>query len=338
MKRVAALVAINVAAVVLVVGLFGIGLRVSGDRFYTRTQPGARENNQVTWARVDPDLGWVFSGTNTRTFRNPRYNVIPIVYRANAQGFRETRDFNTLSDDGGRTRVLMLGNSFVFGVYIDENDTLPARLQSELGGSHEVFNLGIPGWGVDQMVLAYRKYRDAIAADIVILVYTDSDVARVFEAYRLPEGLNKPSFRLQDGKLIPRTGRDTGPDKIPIERLAGRSLLANRLYRYISREDRSQESRRVALAFLSDFARETAERGETGLVVRYPTKGQMAQGHMPEPFDFAEELSGYHVVYVQPDLRWLGQQHRQRMYLTDDGHPSRGGNEFMAEEIARVLR
>ncbi len=100
---------------------------------------------------------------------------------------------------------MVLGDSFVFGTYLDDADTLCAQLQALLGAGNEVYNFGIPGWGVDHGTSLTWKYVDLIQPDVVMAVYIDDDVTRVFESYRVVEGLNKPSFNVDDGRLIPHT-------------------------------------------------------------------------------------------------------------------------------------
>ena len=41
--------------------------------YYSRSLPGQYENRTESWARPDPDLGWVFSGENLKRFKNRHY-------------------------------------------------------------------------------------------------------------------------------------------------------------------------------------------------------------------------------------------------------------------------
>lgn len=50
----------------------------------------------------------------------------------------------------GVERISVLGDSFVFGAPVGQDDTITARLQALAGGSFEVVNLGVPGYGTGQ--------------------------------------------------------------------------------------------------------------------------------------------------------------------------------------------
>lgn len=86
---------------------------------------------------------------------------------------------------------MVLGDWFTFGVYVEEPKTLPAHLATQLGEGFELFNVSSPGWGVDQMYLAYRKFVEVLDPDVVVLVYINDDVRRAFESEIEGE---KPSF------------------------------------------------------------------------------------------------------------------------------------------------
>jgi hypothetical protein len=82
---------------------------------------------------------------------------------------------------------MVSGDSFTFGALLDDPDTLTYLLQERLGSGHEVYNLASPGWGLDQMYLAYRKFVDRIDPDIVIVVYIET----IFGECLNPLGLTK---------------------------------------------------------------------------------------------------------------------------------------------------
>ena len=97
---------------------------------------------------------------------------------------------------------MILGDSFIWGPGVGVEQNLPNLLQTRLKDRYKIFNLSVPGWGIDQMYLAYQQYKDIINPDIVILAFIDRDVNRVLEAYRIWEGLNKPCFTIRNGELV----------------------------------------------------------------------------------------------------------------------------------------
>ena len=65
-------------------------------------------------------------------------------------------------------RVVAIGDSFVFGSYVDSDETYPAQLETLLS-SGEVLNMGVVGYGIDQAVLKYQAYGEQYDADVVLL-------------------------------------------------------------------------------------------------------------------------------------------------------------------------
>lgn len=71
--------------------------------------------------------------------------------------------------EDGKKRILFLGDSFVFGVNVDIENSLPAKLQEKLGGSYEVLNLGVQGYGPDQSLRQLEKEGLGFKPDAVVL-------------------------------------------------------------------------------------------------------------------------------------------------------------------------
>jgi hypothetical protein len=180
------------------------------------------------------------------------------------------------------------------------------------------------------MYLAYREYAGTVAPDVVIVVYIDEDILRVFEAFRTVEGMSKPSFALADGRLTLRTHDDSGP----LERMAEVSLVANRLYKY---GYRLFESSRIARALFVELARETRARGQTLIVVRYPTKAEIIRNRWRWFFDLADFFRREAIIYLDPSDAMIasGPARSQDFFFRDNMHPAGEGNRFLAGYIAR---
>src|ERR1043166_9290465 len=85
--------------------------------------------------RHSPELGWELKPN----IRSPRLN-------SNSKGIRGTREYLLAPPDGAR-RVLCIGDSFMFGENLSDEQTLPAQLESILNkeGRWEVLNLAGQG-------------------------------------------------------------------------------------------------------------------------------------------------------------------------------------------------
>jgi hypothetical protein len=82
----------------------------------------------------------------------------------------------------GVTRILVFGDSFVFGIGVDESHVFTARLEGLLNRNrtanssrYEVINMGVSGYSTDQELILFEELAPRLAADLVILVACDND-------------------------------------------------------------------------------------------------------------------------------------------------------------------
>jgi len=186
------------------------------------TYVGEFENLPSRSAVVDPVIGW-----------RMRPSFQSGIYQSNAQGFRAPADFDPAEK---RRKILLAGDSFAFGTGIAYQDTFGAVIESSLPGS-VVYDLGMPGFGLDQIWLSVRHHGLTLRPDLVIVAFISPDFTRSQYAYRArPEGRNKPTFHLVDGKLVPKTARDR----------------PNALFRFLDRRSRLWKVGRLAAGHAGD--------------------------------------------------------------------------------------
>ena len=312
--------------VAVVVGLFilvaEVKLRHDGVETYTRSLPSDFRSDAEPpyWARSHETLGWVSAG---------------LEGEINPQGFRDARDFDALEapDGGTERRAMVLGDSFVWGSGLRIEETLPVRLEQSLGAQWNVFNLGVPGWGIDQMYLAYRAFRDRLAPDLVVLFFIDDDVSRVLEAYREDERLAKPVLELRDGQLQKRTSANRIDDLA--NSVTGMSALASVAWQYVLLH---REAIPLVRQILHSLKRETATRGERLIVVRIPTPRDATFASLIGSDAFGDLARRSNWEYWDADdLLTETQDWRDRNYLPD-GHISSRGSRILSEWVAEVVR
>lgn len=203
-------------------------------KYYERTYVGKFENCHAindldtNWVQPTVNLGWVCKQKEYLRFYNPSlYNN---RYGINKQGFRNPFDLEDLSFDQSKKRILIIGDSFVFGILQADSMTIPSLLQKDLGDSCQVVNLAIPAWGLDQMYLAYQQYIDVINPDKVIFLYIDDDISRLLEAFYWGAG-TKPSFKLVNDKLVQRATNEGKLNHLESV-FVFNSQIINRIYEY----------------------------------------------------------------------------------------------------------
>ena len=110
--------------------------------FYQRTEPGQyadRTFGARSWPRKDADLGWVLDDRPT-DFYSDAGRAAP-AYKPNPQGFRDAKDFAAVDLHSGKRRIMVLGDSFVFGVGVDAKDAIPSVLEVSQFGFHCLYLL-----------------------------------------------------------------------------------------------------------------------------------------------------------------------------------------------------
>ena len=232
--------------------------------------------------QYDSVLGWItVPGVRTvRPVTGPDTGVI----RVNEYGFRGRT--LTPSRQADAPRVLVFGDSFVFGVGIDEQHLFPAVLERLLcdrrSRPYEVGNFAVTGYSTDQELLLYRSKGRSLAPDVVILVVCDNDfLANTLDlVYRT---YHKPFFAVDStGALVlrnvpvphPSTGQRAAVWLARHSRLWS-GLRAGSWWLQVAR-GRSSGQDAVALtsALVETFAAEVREDGGRFLVVNTGHRGE----------------------------------------------------------------
>lgn len=119
-----------------------------------------------------------------------------VTVTSNADGFRDRRDFR---DGDPRPRVVVLGDSMVFGMGVEEDERVTEALE-RLEPGWRVDNLGMVGFGPDLMLRALEAVRFEPAPRAAVVAIFSHDLYRV-----VPEavgvGFPLPRYALIDGRL-----------------------------------------------------------------------------------------------------------------------------------------
>ena len=105
-----------------------------------------------------------------------------MIVNSNSKGVRGITEF-PYERTGKKPRILVLGDSFTFGDEVSDHETYPYFLQQLLPDS-EVINLGVHGYGHDQMLLYFLEEGEKYTPDIVILGFYSGDMDRNMLSFR----------------------------------------------------------------------------------------------------------------------------------------------------------
>ena len=178
---------------------------VSGDddviwrhRWINRHQDGIEIANKFDI--YDPTKGWV-SKPNLRELKVYKDKLL----NTNSKGLRGKIDYS-YGQHPNKLRILVLGDSYTFGEEVSDNETYSFYLQ-EMMPDAEIINMGIHGYGHDQILIFFKEEGIKYQPDIVILGFLATDMPRNLLQFR---DFAKPKFELEgetlklSGSPVPR--------------------------------------------------------------------------------------------------------------------------------------
>lgn len=310
------------AAVGTLVGALAAELALStreSFRPWPRYAPGERANELAlsSFLQPEPVTGWSMRPSFTYVHGEPEYVV---SYRSNAEGFRSDRP---LADATGG--ILLVGDSYTFGIGVEREETYGALVEQAV--RIPIANLAMPGFALDQMVLQVEHALPLVQPRLVVVGLCDADLARSQSAFSIPNGLNKPAFRLaDDGALHLRTAADRLPE--PLHFLEHRSHLwmaARQALRVLGYRYPVGEWWSLNAALLERLRRDCAEAGVPLVLVYVPTPecrpfptlaSWAARTHVPL-VDLAETMRGRDGLFFPADRHFTpaGHAHAARELL-----------------------
>jgi hypothetical protein len=152
------------------------------------------------FSKFDPKLGWA-PIPDARGYHSD--HGFSVLVEQNSLGLRAPEEVGPqrLDED---YRVLVLGDSYVWGYGVDQDEIFTNPKVHGREGL-EFVNMGVSGYGTDQALLLYRSLGSTFDADAVVLVFTTyNDVAN--NVSPLAYGYSKPYFTLLDGRLTLHDG------------------------------------------------------------------------------------------------------------------------------------
>jgi len=270
--------------------------------------------------QADPELGWKPIPNLSRIRKNSDGNFWTI--QINEKGFRGPSVWEDLAEK----RLLVLGDSFAFGQGVNLEDRFDSVL-TENRPSWSTVNLGVPGYGTDQELIAGRRYFPLLKpGDVVILLTSSADFERIM--LRFHSGRGKPWFSDEAGSLWehpPATG--------PFQQLRDRSYLIGRVIwlfqiRYATRLT-AQEVHQGMNLYLLLLEKELEPWIRRGVHVVIAYHDMIQQGHMEHVENLFRELRLRHGFNTLP----LEERLHRPACCFQDGHWSPVGHRIAGSAL-----
>lgn len=305
------------SSVGLVLFLAEAGLRFL-DRFPPPLQPIVTLRPDLYQA--DDQIGYRLWPNMQISYRYPsdRPYLIPIV--SNSSGFRNNREFDEPND---RLRILVVGDSFVFGQGVRAEERLTEVMESNRP-VWRVDNMGMTGFGLDLVLRSLERHAPAARPDVVVLcVYTDQ--FRRLLPYYAGIGFEYHKFELEHGSLVSVPHRYPGRmERTHLVQAWLRVYWQSRRNRYDLNE-----------AILDRFLENSERHGFKLVTVFLPGKGDTSEDQERRSFlrDWAERNDVSHLDLTEP----IHSAGVANVYLEGDWHWNAEGHRVAAEQIANFL-
>ncbi len=349
----------------MVAVLIALGLSELTLRWLKPEQPKLPEQAKTGWAVVperiwtqyDSRLGWYHIPSKTATL-DVKGRTLDV--HINSAGFRGVREYQK-EKPADVKRILVLGDSFPFGFGVSDDETFPALLESR-GRNREVINLSVPGYGIDQMLVAYRLIGAAYSPDIVVVCIFPEDFWRATRSFA-DSGHAKPYFSLsRDGKLVlhnepvpPQYQLNTNQFPELLEYGPPKSWLRQSALWRLSRKPLTKLAKNLKLidpdtsdewtlgrVILKELIAEIRQSGSRPVIFLMPSerwaRNERKDSLLKSLYRFADQQ---HVEMVDPTREFFEAAKRSDItdyYIKDDWHWTPKGHALAADILERYLR
>ena len=258
----------------------------------------------------------------------------------NSYGFRGRENYPKKSD---KFRIMALGDSFTFGVGVNEDETYIKRLgkyiQDQLSIPTEAYNLGVGAYGTIQEYLVFQKFQ-FLKPDLVIIGFLARDTFA-------EEGGNDLIDNFNFYKKYVKDKKEDLAVTIPIERKM-RNMLRHHsnLYRmvelnfggylrkkYYPKSDNPElkkEAWKITMNYLRKFDERLHEINIPGLLLWVPFPGNAVNGDSAVP-NKIRKMGFKKLILVNP--LELFASNPMEYYYPLDGHWNKKGHEKASQAL-----
>lgn len=243
-------------------------------------------------------------------------------------------------------RIVVLGDSMIFGHGVDDAESFPNQLEAVLGEAHrnvDVINAGIKGYGTDG---AYKLWTSRLAPldlepDLLIFAIYHND---------LYDNIGQPLYSIENGALTPLDPTKNwihllgNIERNTPEFFRNRILYGLVLSRFVGRDvygvlpDLGKEqlvdwAARKALIEIRNLAVAGRREGFGVMVLGVPYRDGA-----PNFYDWLAPVEKLGARFFDPSLDPAWSNDKDRLFFATDYHFTPAGNRLLAEMVAEKLR
>jgi len=256
---------------------------------------------------------------------------------------------------GGPAWAAAVGDSFTFGVGVEQEDTWVYLLAKGL--RREIVNLGIPAQGPPQYTRVLKRYALGLRPRVIFYCFYFNDLDAANRFYRMKRTLVPVSRYLRQYSVLYNLINESrsAPAEEPAPSNGDGTELeidANALRRTLERQSRNFEQRwQLTVKELDEGVRAARDAGVELVMLYLPSRWEVywesikAQNHFSDALDI-DRLRRTVVEYcharglacsdLTASLKHEAQLGKQ-LYFRTDGHWTKEGNRIVAESLQKFL-
>ncbi len=246
------------------------------------------------------------------------------TYTINSDSLNERFDY-PIKKTKNIYRIITLGNSFTYGLYVDTKDNWTEQLEDRLNQQKEqctditkfeVMNLGMHGYDIQYLIERFKLRGIKYEADMVIWLMNDNDFFQINE------------IMLKKAEFYQKQMSENGELEKQIK--SGNLYPAwDRALRELKTQYDKKSLEKYQLDQLTQF-RKDIYRG-TLLFLTFPVT---SFDHKSILKDFTHSFAQ---TYFSDEIINIYDESRELLYFPNDGHPNQNGHKQIAENIFNIL-
>jgi hypothetical protein len=265
-----------------------------------------------------------------------------VMVQTNSLGFRENE--YPVQRQTGTARLVVLGDSFTFGVGVEFAEIYPKRLEAALNRSerrHEVINFGVPGYNTSAELATWREVATRYRPDLVIVGYVLNDTEILSDVQSDATQDETAGSWLTSSHLAMKKYsffyRFVAPKLGGLAGLFNVRYAMGRTHQIVRSFDEDSPGWQASSQALLEIVREVRDSGATTLVVIFPMMVDFKAYPLTQAHSRITAFCRDHGIEVLDLLSTLQGQEVSRMIVPMDGHPNGIAHRVFADRIEQHL-